>query len=462
MHISTAGLEFLQPLVRQFSQAGKQLYLVGGAVRDCLLERATTDLDLTTDALPEQTKQLAAAVRPDSIYTVGERFGTIGLILSGHHIEITTFRAEQYELRSRKPHVTFGDSLNEDLARRDFTINAMAMTLDDGGTIIDPFGGLADLDAGLVRAVGDAAERFREDPLRLLRAVRFATQLGFRLEEGTARTLTHTAASLAEISRERVAQELTHILLADEPDRGIRLLVDLDLMPFIIPEVLDMVAMEQGSYHHKDVFEHTLLVLSRVGPSLPLRWAALLHDIAKPRTISVEHGEVHFLGHESRGEQMARAIMADLRQPHELIEQVALLVRMHLRANQYDAGWTDGAVRRLMREAGEQLPQLFELSRADVTSQRPARVAAALARVNELEEHSRYLAEQEAVASLRSPLDGNELMRLFGRKPGPWIKPVKDYLLGLVLDGTLGGEEKERASQLARQFLAEYEGNGAG
>jgi poly(A) polymerase len=224
-------------------------------------------------------------------------------------------------------------------------------------------------------------------------------------------------------------------------------------MAFVIPEVLEMRDMRQDRYHHKDVFEHTLLVLERVPAELPLRWAALLHDIAKPRTVSVEGGEVHFWGHEHVGEGMARAIMSRLRLDSRTTEVVTKLVRMHLRANQYDEEWTDGAVRRLMREAGDDLWRLFELSRADVTSHRAVRVEAALARVSALEDHCRELAERETVEALQSPLDGNELMTLFGRPPGPWIRPVKDYLLGLVLEGELGQDEKERAADLARAFV---------
>ena len=441
-------------LGRIFKQHGKLLYLVGGSVRDLLLGRESNDLDLTTDAVPDEVKRLAAEAQPSAIYTVGERFGTVGLVFDGRRVEITTFRTEQYEPLSRKPRVTFGTSLVEDLARRDFTINAMAQDTTTA-EIIDPFGGIADLRAGLVRAVGKPAERFAEDPLRLLRAVRFSVELGFPIEENTAAGISAAAPTLANISRERVAEEMNRVLMSPEPGRGIRQLVDLGLMAYIIPELLEMLAMDQGRYHHKDVFEHTLLVLDRVARDLPLRWAALLHDIAKPRTVSFEDGEVHFWGHEHLGEQMARAILTRLRLDGRTIDSVARLVRMHLRANQYDEDWTDGAVRRLMREAGDDLWRLFDLSRADVTSHRPVRVEAALARVAALEERCRALAAREAVEALHSPLDGNELMALFGRPPGPWIREIKDYLLGLVIEGDLDQDDKERATQLALAFAQE-------
>ncbi len=442
-------------LGRVFHRHGKHLYLVGGSVRDVLLGRASHDLDLTTDAVPAEVKQMAAEVHPDDIYTVGERFGTIGLVFAGRKVEITTFRAEQYEPLSRKPSVTFGTSLLGDLARRDFTINAIAQDVTTGA-IVDPYGGVADLRAGIIRAVGNPAERFAEDPLRLLRAVRLAVQLGFRIEADTAAGIRAAAAALANISRERVAEEMNRILLSPEPGRGVRELCDLGLMTYVVPEVLEMRGMDQDRYHHKDVFEHTLLVLDRVERDLPLRWAALLHDVAKPRTVSVEDGEVHFWGHEHLGEQMARAILSRLRLDHRTTEVVAKLVRMHLRANQYDETWTDGAVRRLVREAGEDLWRLFNLSRADVTSHRPVRVEAALARVAALEERCRELAAREAVEALRSPLDGNELMALFKRPPGPWIRPVKDYLLSLVIEGELGQDDKARAAELAREYVQKH------
>lgn len=444
----------MRELGQVFQRHGKQLYLVGGTVRDLILGRTSHDLDLTTDATPDEVKQLAREARVRRIYTVGERFGTIGLVLNGRKVEITTFRSEQYEPGSRKPAVAFGTTLEDDLARRDFTINAMACDI-LSGEVVDPFGGADDLRAGVVRAVGEPTQRFAEDPLRLMRAVRFSVELGFAIEPRTAEGIAAAAPALASISRERVMEEMNRILLSPEPGRGVRLLCDLGLMAYIIPEVLELRGMDQDRYHHKDVFEHTLLVVDRVAPDLPLRWAGLLHDIAKPRTVSFEDGEVHFWGHEHLGEQMARQILTRLRLDAHTIDVVARLIRMHLRANQYAEDWTDGAVRRLMREVGEDLWRLFDLSRADVTSHRPARVEAAVSRVVALEERCRRIAEREAVEALRSPLDGNDLMQLFGRPPGPWIRPVKDYLLGLVIEGELGPDDKERAEQLAREFVQE-------
>ena len=452
-------MEKLRRLADVFAQHGKKLYLVGGSVRDELLGRPSLDYDFTTDALPEETKQLARLVHPDTIYTVGEKFGTVGLVIGDYKVEVTTFRAERYNPESRKPEVTFGISLKEDLARRDFTINAIAQdTLT--GEIIDPFGGKRDLEARLVRAVGNPDERFEEDPLRLLRAVRLCVELGFSLEHRTAEAIRRRAVSLRRISKERIAEEMNRIVLSPQPARGLRMLADLGLLEEIIPELMTLRGTLNAVGRHKDVFEPTLLVVQRTPAEKALRWAALLHDIAKPRTITYEGGEIHFPGHEVIGEPMARSILSRLRFDSETIDEVGRLVGMHMRINQYTDEWTDGAVRRLVREAGDELDELFALSRADITSQRPQRVKAALGRIEELEKRVAELERQADISALKSPLDGNELMALFNRPPGPWIKPVKDYLLSLVLEGSLAPDDKERAAELARQFVAAQEEDG--
>ena len=441
-------------LARQFAAAGRALHLVGGSVRDMLLERPTQDLDLTTDARPELVKTLLRRTVADAVFAVGETFGTIGAVFGETLVEVTTYRSERSQPGSRKPHVQFGDSLVGDLSRRDFTINAMAQDVVTG-ELVDPFGGRGDLEARLIRAVGDPAERFADDPLRLLRAVRLAAQLGFRIEPDTGRAIVARADSLAQISRERVAQELARILTSPRAGAGLRALCDLGLMRHIIPGLLAMRGMRQDTYHHKDVFEHSLQVVDQSPPTLTLRWAALLHDIAKPQTRSIEGGQVHFFGHEHVGERMARRILTDLRLDRPTIERVSKLVAMHQRANSYDADWTDGAVRRFVREAGDALEDLLALSRADVTSRRPEKVRAAAERVAQLEARIAALREQEDIEKLSSPLDGNELMALFGRPPGPWIKPIKERLLAAVLDGTLAPDDKETATAMAREMVAE-------
>ncbi|HEV2124900.1 MAG TPA: HDIG domain-containing protein, partial [Chloroflexota bacterium] len=428
----------VRELADVFAIERHELYLVGGCVRDQILGRPIHDLDLTTDATPDAIKRLATQVRPDAIYDVGARFGTIGLVFrlrrdpDGNEVEtwtveITTYRTEQYLDGTRKPTVAFGTSLVEDLARRDFTMNAIALDPRDG-TFHDPFDGRADIEAKLIRAVGIPRERFTDDPLRMLRAVRFASQLGFTIERRTVEAIQESAHTLERISRERIAQELTATLVSPRPDTGLRLATDLGLMAHAIPEVLPMRGVSQRPMHHKDVFEHTMGVVRNIPPHPLLRWTALLHDIAKPQTKSVQGGEVHFFGHEEQGARMARRILRELHFDSHFIEKAAKLISMHLRVNSYDSEWTDSAVRRLIREAGDELPELIHLSRADVTSYRPEKQRAAAMRADEFEQRARELLEQEDVAKLQSPLDGNDLMALFGRGPGPWIRPIKDYL----------------------------------
>ena len=460
------ALEVVQALAQAFGAERRALYLVGGPVRDLLLGRQPPDLDFTTDATPDLIKRLIRRAGADELYAVGEKFGTIGGNFRRGapdavvQVEITTFRSEAYRPYSRKPVVEFGHSLEGDLARRDFTMNAIALNLLGDGSpaddpkLVDPFGGQEDLVRRIVRAVGAPSERFSEDPLRLLRAVRFAVQLHFRIAPETASAARQQSAELAWIPKERLQPELDRILLSGRPDQGIQLLCELGLMEHLIPEVLALRGMHEDAYRHKDVFEHTLRVVAGVPPDLTLRWAALLHDVAKPRTRSVENGEVHFHRHELVGKQMARKILSNLKYPRQLIDEVSELVELHLRPNSYEADWTDGAVRRLMREAGQNLERLLQLSRADVTSRLAARRLAAARRVDQLEARCAELQAQADVARLTSPLDGLELMEMFGRGPGPWIKPIKDHLTELVVEGDLSMDDKARAAEIARALVA--------
>lgn len=454
----------IEALAETFAAAGHELYIVGGGVRDHLLGRPIHDLDLATDATPDRIKRLASRVKPDGVYDVGAKFGTIGLlfripeaddVVDTWTVEVTTYRTEQYVDGTRKPTVDFGTSLVEDLARRDFTMNAIALDPLDGA-LHDPFGGRADVEARLIRAVGDPIARFHDDPLRLLRAVRFAAQLGFTIERQTLAALRETSASLRRISRERIAQELTAILVSPRPDAGLRLATDLGLMEHAIPEVLPMRGVSQRPLHHKDVFEHTMGVVRNIPADPLLRWTALLHDIAKPHTKSVTDGEVHFFGHEELGARMARRILSTFGFDRHFVERVAKLIAMHLRVNSYESDWTDSAVRRVIRDAGDDLPALIQLSRADVTSYRSERQQAAAHRADAFEARAQALMAQEDVARLHSPLDGNDLMALFGKPPGPWIRPVKDYLLNLVLEGTLDQDDRERGIELARQYVEDH------
>ncbi len=440
----------LQTLAARFAEVGYELYLVGGSVRDALLHRPTHDLDLATDAHPPEIKRLLAQARPDARYDVGEKFGTIGATFGDWVVEITTYRSEEYAFASRKPAVTFGTNLEDDLSRRDFTINAIAQEPATGG-MFDPFHGLHDLQRGLIRAVGDPAERFREDPLRMLRAVRFAAELGFTIDPATRAALEEQAGALKHVSEERIAAELTRLLVADRPTLGLEALCGTGLAAYVMPELLPLRSTGQDG-RHKDVFGHTLKVVENVPATPILRWAALLHDIGKPRTKSVQDGKVHFFRHEMVGARMARKILRRLRLDRDSSERIQRLVAEHLRPNLYTPEWTDGAVRRFLRETEGITDDLFALSRADITSYRRSRVEAGVARVNHLEARCRELQAQEDVAKLQSPLDGNDLMTMFDREPGPWIKPIKDYLLNLVIDGELAQDDKETASRLARDF----------
>ena len=446
----------LRALAAHFAEAGYELYLVGGSVRDALLHRPTHDLDLATDAHPPEIKRLLALAGPDSRYDVGEKFGTIGATFGEWVVEITTYRSEQYAFASRKPAVTFGTNLEDDLSRRDFTINAIAQEPAAGG-MLDPFHGLQDLQRGLIRAVGDPAERFQEDPLRMLRAVRFAAELDFRIDPATREALQQQAGALEHVSTERIAAEMTRMLTADQTVVGLEILCGTGLASYVIPELLPLRSTGQDG-RHKDVFGHTLKVVENVPATPVLRWAALLHDIGKPKTKTVQDGKVHFFRHEMVGARMARRILRRLRFDRESSERIQRLVAEHLRPNLYTPEWTDGAVRRFLRETEGVTDDLFALSRADITSYRRSRVEAGVARVNHLEARCRELQAQEDVAQLRSPLDGNDLMTMFNRGPGPWIKPIKDHLLNHVIDGDLAQDDKETASTLAREFAEQHPG----
>ena len=449
--------DMINTLAEAFHAQHKQLYIVGGTVRDVLLHREeSNDEDLATDATPDEIKRIVAPTHPNAIVLVGERFGTVRLHYSHNIIEITTFRSEQYNPDSRKPEVCFGTVLEDDLLRRDFTINAMAchpLT----GQIIDPFGGRQDLEAHVLRAVGNEPDkRFDEDPLRLLRGVRFAAQLDFTIESETRRSIARQAVKLQKISRERIRDEMNKLLVSANPAKGLDLLVELGLMEWIVPEVLALRGVSQQALkviHTKDVYAHVLRVVERSSPRLICRWSALLHDIAKPRTRTLEDGKVHFFGHEDVGAYMARDILKRLHFDRDFIESVSKIVRLHMRANAYASDWTDGAVRRLMLESGNDLPDLLDLSRADITSYRTDKVTRAVARVTELTERCQRLREEAERVPLKSPLDGNELMVIFGRGPGPWLRPIKDHLLSLVIDGALAPDDKEKAVKIARAML---------
>jgi poly(A) polymerase len=450
---------FLDRLVRNAEGAGHRLYLVGGSVRDQLMGREVNDFDLTTDAPVPVIRSVLEASQPDAVFALGEKFGTVSAIVGEFTVEITTFRAqgevgESLASQAQAPKDVIR-SLHTDLAHRDFTVNAIARDLHTG-ELHDPFNGQLDIEHRLIQAVGDAEERFGEDPLRMLRAVRLAVGLQFFIERDTKEAIRRMAHMLKGVAWERIGDEIDKLLLAPVPSEGVDLLDGLGLLPYTIPELLEMHEMERGPHHYKEVYPHTLKVLNRTPPDLVLRWAGLLHDIAKPATYGVTDSEVHFFGHERVGARMARGILNRLRRPVEVIEPVVKLVAEHLRIGVYDESWTDGAVRRFLRETAPITERLFVLSRADITSQRPQRVAAALARVDALYQRCEEIRAQEDVEKLHSPLDGHDLMVMFGGKPGRWIGEIKDYLLGLVLDGVLSQDDKSEGERLAREYVAQH------
>lgn len=446
-----------------------ELYLVGGIVRDVLLERdLPNDLDFATSLRPERTKEILTAIPNAGLYDVGEKFGTIGIIIPAIDgdervaVEITTFRSEEYEPGSRHPVVAYGTSIEDDLARRDTTVNAIAVDVRDG-RIIDPFYGQADLHQGVLRAVGDADARFAEDPLRLLRVARFVSQLGFAVEAETKAAMGRQAPTLTQISRERVLAELTKLLLGDYADAGLDVLLETGLFGVAMPE---LVALERdalgpaGPNREKDLWDHTKRVVVQSPARPTVRWAALLHDAAKPLTRSVdERGEVHFFGHERVGADLASKLLRRLNADKQTQVTVRRMVDMHLRCASYDAAtWTDSAVRRLALEAGDCMHDLLDLAAADVTSSKVYKQRAAAARVQGLRDHLARLEAEQALDQLQSPLDGNALMAMFDRPPGKWIAEIKHALREMVIDGDLAPDDTERAAAIARSLMAQSEG----
>jgi poly(A) polymerase len=451
-----------QELTSIFTRHGHELYLVGGVVRDLLLGRNRADLDMATSAEPPVTRTLGETAGADATFNIGEAYGTIGLVYRADDlpdliVEITTYRSEVYPTPARHPQVTHGVSLLEDLSRRDFTINAIALDA-ASGEVIDPFSGIPDLERQQIRAVGDAHQRFNEDPLRVLRAARFAAELNFEIDGQTLSAMRDTAAQIERVSSERISVELNRLLIAPAVERGLRVLDSAGLIPWILPEIVAMVEDDRdgGAYRHKDIWEHTLRVVGQSPARLPVRWAALLHDAAKPATRTVdEAGEVHFFGHELAGARLARTVLRRLKQEKGLEKRVATLVAMHLRPSGYDEDWTDSAVRRLALEAGDAFEDLLDLAAADVTSARAHRQEAAARRVAGLLAHHERLEAEQALDQLQSPLDGHELMAMFDQPPGRWIADIKDRLREMVIDGELSSDDKDTAATLAREWMSE-------
>ena len=454
-----ASVEVAVDLGRVFAAAGHELALVGGPVRDALLGREVADLDVTTDATPERVLEIVAGWA-DAVWDVGIAFGTVGVRKGPHTLEITTYRAEAYDRGSRKPDVSYGTSLADDLVRRDFTVNAMAVRL-PSLEFVDLYDGLDDLRAGVLRTPGTPEDSFSDDPLRMMRAARFASSLGFAVAPEVVAAMTAMCGRLAIVSAERVRDELVKLVLGDHPRAGLALMVDTGLAVLVLPE-LPALALEVDEHHrHKDVYEHTLIVLERAmalesthqpvtGPDFVLRFAALMHDVGKPRTRRFEDdGRVSFHHHEMVGARMTRKRMQTLRFSNEDTDAVSRLVELHLRFHGYgDGEWTDSAVRRYVRDAGDLLPRLHKLTRADCTT-RNRRKADRLARTyDELEERIARLSEEEELGSLRPDLDGDQIMAILGIPPGREVGEAYRFLLELRLDEGPLGEDVATAALL--------------
>jgi poly(A) polymerase len=447
--------DILRELGSLFAVAGHELYLVGGSVRDAALQRLSADLDFATDARPEQLQQI---LRPwaDALWDTGIEFGTIGAGKGDHRLEITTFRADRYDRVSRNPQVRFGNRLDEDLVRRDFTVNAMAVHITPAGAgeFVDPLGGLAALRAGVLDTPAAPSESFGDDPLRMLRAARFVSQLGFTVAPRVQTAIEKMASELARITAERVAAELDKLLLGDDPVAGIELLVRTGTGEIVLPEVGAMRMAIDEHHQHKDVYQHSLTVLRQAieledsppegGPDLVLRWSALLHDIGKPATRKHESdGGVSFHHHEVVGAKMARKRLRALKYSKQMVDDISQLVYLHLRFHGYGEGrWTDSAVRRYVTDAGPLLPRLHKLVRADCTTRNKRRAARLQANYDNLEARIAELAAREDLQRLRPDLDGNEIMELLGIPPGPQVGEAWRYLKELRLDrGPLTREE---------------------
>jgi poly(A) polymerase len=440
----SAGIDpQLARLFELFIGAGHELYLVGGAVRDHQRGApigSLLDLDFATSALPdESTRVLRRAGFP--VFMVGSRFGTVGTFLEDlprRQIQITTYRGEVYVNGSRKPRVTFGKDLLDDLARRDFSINAMAMAAD--GRLIDPYGGDRDLAQGVLRTVGEPRIIFREDPLRTLRAARFVATLGMKPEPELVEVVHELADEILSVSRERWLQEMNKILIAEAVEDGLIFLVTTGLLAHLWPEGQAMVEFraDQGRYHHKALWPHTLGVLGQAPRRIAVRWAALLHDAGKVTTRSVDaEGEVHFFGHEAVGAVLVDEVARRFRFDRALHEQVRTLVLLHQRPALYDGSWTDGAVRRLIRDAGEMFSDLLDLSRADVTSHRPGIREGVLARLADLQTRADGLIAKDGRAPLLPKGIGQAIMDHLGIASGPRVGELRTRLEQAVLDGEL-------------------------
>ena len=441
-----------------FKAAGFKLALVGGPVRDAILGRLGNDLDFTTDAHPKDCEKILNKWA-DSVWDIGAAFGTVAGKKGDITVEITTYRSESYELDSRKPNVEFGKTIEADLSRRDFTINAMALELTtDAPTFIDLYNGVEDLQSKLIKTPGKPEDSFSDDPLRMMRAARFMSQLNFTIDPAVITAIKSMSSRLEIISAERIRDEFIKIIMSDNPRLGITLLVETGLADIFLPEIPKLKLEIDEHHHHKDVYEHTLTVLEQAialesrlgGPNLTLRLAALLHDIGKPKTKElIAGGGVSFHHHEVVGSRLCKERMKKLRFDNHIIKDVAQLVFLHLRFHGYGNGeWTDSAVRRYVRDADELLIHLHLLTRADCTTRNQKKAESLAKTYDQLEERIALLMEQEELNKIRPDLSGEQIMEILSIKPSPTVGKAYDFLLELRLEHGPLGEEKAKAELL--------------
>jgi poly(A) polymerase len=460
---AVVAMPMVMELAKLFDASGFELAIVGGPVRDVILNREIHDLDFTTNALPEK---IIAITKPwaDTVWDVGIEFGTVGIRKGDFEAEITTYRSDVYRDESRKPEVAFGTNLDDDLVRRDFTINAMAVRLPQG-EFVDPFNGAQDLGRKLIRTPREAELSFSDDPLRMMRAARFASQLGFIPVADVVIAATDMAQRIEIVSAERIRDELSKLLMGDFPRAGLEILEGTKIADIVLPE-LPALQLEIDEHHrHKDVYEHSLVVLEQAidleksheptcEPDLILRLAALLHDIGKPKTRKFESGGgVSFHHHEVVGAKIAKKRLTALRYSNDIVNSVTQLIELHLRFHGYGTGqWTDSAVRRYVRDADEQLVRLHKLTRADCTTRNKRRAMQLAATYDDLEARIAELQEQEELGSIRPDLDGNEIMEILNLKPGRDVGKAYEYMLNVRLDQ--GPLERDQAIEVLKNWWA--------
>ena len=438
---------FLKELSNLYAKNGFQIYLVGGAVRDGILDIETKDFDFTTNASSEDSIKMLN--KNDYKTTeIGRAFGTIETTVGDYSIHITTYREDKYNKDSRKPEIKTSGELETDLSRRDFTVNAIAYDINNN-EIIDPHGGLKDLSEGLIRTPDTADISFSDDPLRMLRACRFVSTHGFTPNNELFKAISKNVERIEIVSTERIRDEFTKLLTGKEPSLGLKAFVESGLSELIMPELNELKIEVDPKHHHKDVYEHTMVVLDRVSPTLISRMSALLHDIGKPKTKGIENGKVHFRHHEVVGAKMSKKILKRLKYDNETIKKVSLLVENHLRPHTFKMGWTDSAVRRYIIDAGGLLEELNDLVRADITTKNKAKYEEINKYLDEMEERIREVAEKEELSKLRPPISGDEIMDMFDLEPGPSVGVIMKALYEQRIND--GEVSKEEAIKLAEQ-----------